>query len=115
MKSHDYFNPHLLRSQIALVPDKHHLYVLVCGEVFSFLKPPANTLERADGGDIVDEDDSYSASVVGAGDGPKSLLAGLALRMLTVSQICSLTILEWLFMVLEPNSTPMVASESILN
>jgi hypothetical protein len=115
MKPHDYFNPHLLRSQIALVPDKHYFYVLVGGEVLSLIEPPAYALERADGGDIVDEDDSNGASVVGAGDGPKRLLAGLALRMLTVSQICSLTILEWLLMVLEPNSTPIVASESILN
>ena len=105
----------LPRIQIALVTHKQDLDVLVSREVLSLLQPLPCTLEGSRRSDVIDEQNSNGAAIVGASDGLVSLLASLAFTMITVSQICSFITLDFTFIVLDANSTPIVASESSLN
>ncbi len=98
---------------------------------------PAAAAAACAPGDVVDEQGAGRAPVVGPGDGPERLLAGLRQRQrrrrrwggraerpgpgarppalrrageLTVSQICSLICLPSMGIMRAPNSTPMVRS-----
>lgn len=53
---------------IAFVSDEDHFDVLVGGEVLGLLEPLGGVVEGGEGGDVIDEDYSDGAPVVGAGD-----------------------------------------------
>lgn len=100
--------------EVSFVADEHDDDTLIGGMLVGFFDPLAEIFKGGAAGDVVDEDGSDCAAIVGSGDGLVGFLTGLDSRSITVSHICNLMTLLLILIVLEPNSTPMVGSESTL-
>ena len=105
---------YLLGLEVLLVADEEGGDFIV-GVGLGLVEPLADVVKGLAVGDVVDEDDTDGSSVVGPGDGLEGFLSGLDDERGTVSQICSLMGLPPTWMILDPNSTPMVVSWSNLN
>ena len=105
---------YLLGLEVLFVADEEGCDFIV-GVGLGLVKPLADIVEGLAVGDVVDEDNADGSSVVGPGDGLEGFLSGLDDERVTVSQICSLMGFPPTWMILEPNSTPMVVSWSNLN
>jgi hypothetical protein len=101
--------------EILLVAHEQGDDLLVGGIGLGLLDPLLDVVETVAAGYIVDQDCSDRAAVVRSRNRLVDLLPGLYCISITVSQICSLSGLSLMVIVFDPNSTPMVGSDSILN
>jgi hypothetical protein len=85
------------------------------GIVLHFVEPLVEALEGLAVGDIEHQEGRNRPFVVGPSYRLEGLLPRLNNPSLTVSQICILMLLFWVWIILEANSTPRVGSRSSLN